>query len=96
MGSGLDQCLPLDWLPENVLLTTSAGAHAVKAGEFMATALMMLNIFGDLDGVLIVPRDAVGEVLLQSMAKVREENVVREKLAGGETLENMFAEHGIL
>ena len=43
MGSGLDQCLPLDWLPENVLLTTSAGAHAVKAGEFMATALMMLN-----------------------------------------------------
>ena len=30
------------------------------------------------------------------MAKVREENVVREKLAGGETLENMFAEHGIL
>ena len=43
MGSGLDQCLPLDWLPENVSLTTSAGAHAVKAGEFMATALMMLN-----------------------------------------------------
>ena len=43
MGSGLDQCLPLDWLPENVALTTSAGAHAVKAGEFMATALMMLN-----------------------------------------------------
>jgi len=27
---------------------------------------------------------------------VQEENVVREKLAGGETLENMFAEHGIL
>ena len=53
-------------------------------------------VFGDLDGVLIVPKDAVPEVLLQSMAKVREENVVREKLASGETLENMFAEHGIL
>jgi hypothetical protein len=30
------------------------------------------------------------------VAKVREENVVREKLTGGESLENMFAEHGIL
>jgi len=53
-------------------------------------------VFGDLDGVLIVPTDAVQEVLSQSMAKVREENIVREKLAGGESLENMFAEHGIL
>ena len=46
--------------------------------------------------MLIVPKDVVQEVLSQSMAKVREENVVREKLAGGETLEKMFAEHGIL
>ena len=53
-------------------------------------------VFGDLDGVLIVPKDAVREVLSQSVTKVREENVVREKLAGGESLENMFAEHGIL
>lgn len=53
-------------------------------------------VFGDLDGVLIVPHDMVKEVLENSMAKVREENVVRDKLAAGETLENMFAEHGIL
>ena len=53
-------------------------------------------VFGDFDGVLIVPKDVVQEVLSESMAKVREENVVREKLARGETLENMFAEHGIL
>ena len=53
-------------------------------------------VFGDLDGVLIVPHDMVEEVLENSMAKVREENVVRDKLAAGETLENMFAEHGIL
>jgi phosphoglycerate dehydrogenase-like enzyme len=43
MGAGLDQCLPLDWLPTHVSLTTSAGAHAVKAGEFLATAVLMLN-----------------------------------------------------
>ena len=43
MGAGLDQCLPLDWLPANVSLTTSAGAHAIKAGEFLVTALLMLN-----------------------------------------------------
>ena len=43
MGAGLDQCLPLDWLPSNVSLTTSAGAHAIKAGEFLATAVLMLN-----------------------------------------------------
>jgi len=43
MGAGLDQCLPLDWLPSNVSLTTSAGAHAIKAGEFLVTAVLMLN-----------------------------------------------------
>ena len=53
-------------------------------------------VFGDLDGVLIIPRDAVQQVLSKSMDKVMEENVVRDKLAGGETLEKMFAEHGIL
>lgn len=43
MGAGLDQLLPLDWLPANISLTTSAGAHAIKAGEFLATAVLMLN-----------------------------------------------------
>jgi regulator of RNase E activity RraA len=53
-------------------------------------------VFGDLDGVLIVPRAIVGETLRLAMDKVREENLVRDKLAQGESLQKMFQEHGIL
>lgn len=42
-GAGLEHLLPLDWLPSDVLLTTSSGAHAEKAGEFVKMALLMLN-----------------------------------------------------
>ncbi|MGH6938604.1 D-2-hydroxyacid dehydrogenase [Hypericibacter sp.] len=42
-GAGLEHLLPLDWLPPNVSLTNSSGAHAAKAGEFAQMALLMLN-----------------------------------------------------
>ena len=43
MGAGLDHLLPLDWLPPKVRLATAAGAHHDKAGEFLSTAVLMLN-----------------------------------------------------
>ncbi len=42
-GAGIDQLLPLDWLPDNVILTNSSGVHIPKAGEFIACALLMLS-----------------------------------------------------
>ena len=35
--------MPLDWLPAGAVLTNNSGAHAEKAGEFMAMAILMLN-----------------------------------------------------
>jgi phosphoglycerate dehydrogenase-like enzyme len=42
-GAGISHLLPLDWLPDHVVLTNSRGVHEQKAGEFAACALLMLN-----------------------------------------------------
>jgi hypothetical protein len=38
----------------------------------------------------------VETVLDQSLQKVSDENMVREKIVSGESLEKIFADHGIL
>ena len=53
-------------------------------------------VFGDVDGVLIIPKEHVEPVLKNALQKVSEENLVRRKLEEGETLEQIFADHGIL
>ena len=53
-------------------------------------------IFGDVDGVLIIPKTNVETVLEKALQKVSEENIVRQKLEKGKTLEQIFSEHGIL
>jgi phosphoglycerate dehydrogenase-like enzyme len=42
-GAGVEHVLPLTWLPPGVALTNNSGVHAPKAGEFAATAILMLN-----------------------------------------------------
>lgn len=53
-------------------------------------------VFGDVDGVVVIPKESVEIVLEQSIKKVSEENIVRKKLEKGDTLKKIFAEHGIL
>ena len=53
-------------------------------------------VFGDVDGVVVIPKESVEIVLEQSLKKVSEENIVRKKLEKGDTLKKIFAEHGIL
>ena len=53
-------------------------------------------VFGDVDGVLIIPRENVELVLEKAFQKVSDENLVREKIISGESLEKIFADHGIL
>lgn len=42
-GAGIEPLLPLDWLPEQVILTNNSGVHADKIRESTAMMLLMLN-----------------------------------------------------
>ncbi len=42
IGAGIEHLLPLDWLPEDVILTNNRGAHAPKTCEYVMMALLML------------------------------------------------------
>ncbi|MBA3518291.1 MAG: RraA family protein [Rhizobiales bacterium] len=53
-------------------------------------------IFGDVDGVVIIPAGIAERAVELSLEKVVAENTVREELAAGEKLAVVFARHGIL
>jgi regulator of RNase E activity RraA len=53
-------------------------------------------VFGDADGVVVVPRAVEDAVVAAALAKVRGENATREALARGEKLADVFRRHGIL
>jgi len=42
-GAGVEHLMPLDWLPEDMLLMNSSGVHGRRATEYAATAILMLN-----------------------------------------------------
>jgi phosphoglycerate dehydrogenase-like enzyme len=42
-GAGIEPLLPLDWLPERVVLTNNSGVHAEKIRESAAMMLLMLH-----------------------------------------------------
>jgi regulator of RNase E activity RraA len=53
-------------------------------------------ILGDLDGVVIIPSEAAEKALQLAMEKVSGENTVREELAAGVPVAEVFRKHGIL
>ncbi len=53
-------------------------------------------VFGDADGVVVVPRAVEAQVIAAALAKVAGENATREALARGEKLADVFRRHGIL
>ena len=53
-------------------------------------------IFGDVDGVVAIPDAVASEVLAAAMQKVTEENNVRDELAAGAKLKDVFDKYGIL
>lgn len=42
-GAGIDNLMPLDWLPREILLTNNTGVHGEKAEESCLMALLMLQ-----------------------------------------------------
>lgn len=53
-------------------------------------------ILGDVDGVVIIPADRSEEVLKLAEAKVAGENTVRDELAAGQPVAEVFRRHGVL
>ena len=53
-------------------------------------------VFGDIDGVAIIPKDAAAEVVRLALEKVDGENTVRRMIEDGETSAAAFAKTGIM
>jgi 4-hydroxy-4-methyl-2-oxoglutarate aldolase len=53
-------------------------------------------VFGDADGVLVVPQPIVAQTLRLALAKVEGENRTRDALKEGALLADVFAKYGIL
>ena len=53
-------------------------------------------VFGDPDGIVIVPAEAVEQVIEKALEKVSAENTVRDEIRSGEALGDIFERHQIL
>jgi regulator of RNase E activity RraA len=53
-------------------------------------------IFGDVDGVVVVPRKIEQQVLVRAFEKVASENTTRDELLKGSTLKDVYARYGVL
>lgn len=63
------------------------GDCVIRPGDF---------IFGDVDGITVVPAELADKALPLALEKVRGENKVRAELARGRSVREVFAEYGIL
>lgn len=53
-------------------------------------------VLGDVDGCLAVPQEIEAEVIERALAKVEGENTVRDVLRAGASIQQVFAEYGVL
>ena len=53
-------------------------------------------IFGDCDGVVIIPKDLIEEVLDRAFALIKDEDRVRDGLLSGDSLEKVYTEIGAI
>ena len=53
-------------------------------------------VFGDIDGIVVVPAELAAEAFPRALEKVQGENRVRDELARGRSVREVFAEYGIL
>lgn len=81
-------------------LDTKGRARMVERDVRVACAGVTVDpgdiIFGDADGVVVIPRAREHEVISRALDKVRGENDTRESLLRGESLASVFARLGIL
>ncbi len=53
-------------------------------------------VFGDVDGVVVVPRKVEDDVLARALVKVSSENITRDELRSGAKLKDVFDRYGVL
>lgn len=53
-------------------------------------------VFGDLDGVCVIPREAEEEVFRKALEKARTENLVEQAIEGGMGAEEAFRKFGVM
>jgi 4-hydroxy-4-methyl-2-oxoglutarate aldolase len=53
-------------------------------------------VFGDQDGVVVIPQAISEQVIARAIEKIDSENITRTELQGGATLAEVFARHGTL
>jgi regulator of RNase E activity RraA len=53
-------------------------------------------VFGDVDGVLVIPQAVEAEVIERALEKVRQENLVRGAIEAGMSTVEAFARFGIM
>jgi regulator of RNase E activity RraA len=54
------------------------------------------GVFGDVDGVVVVPQERLDEVVARATQKLSGEDRTRDELRAGKPLAEVFARHGIL
>jgi regulator of RNase E activity RraA len=68
-------------------ITVEIGAVRVRPGDF---------VFGDIDGVCVVPVESGTEVFTKALEKARGEKLVRKALEEGSSAVSAFEKHGIM
>jgi regulator of RNase E activity RraA len=63
------------------------GTSVVRPGDW---------VLGDIDGLVVVPVELADEAFKRALAKAQGENKVRDELARGRSVREVFAEYGIL
>ena len=53
-------------------------------------------IFGDADGVVVVPQAIADQIFAEALNKVESENSTRRELLAGRSLAEVYAKHGVL
>jgi 4-hydroxy-4-methyl-2-oxoglutarate aldolase len=53
-------------------------------------------IFGDVDGVVVIPRDIASDVVGEALAKIEGENTTRDEIKKGVLLGDVYRKYGVL
>jgi regulator of RNase E activity RraA len=68
-------------------IPVACGGVLVNPGDY---------VFGDADGVVVIPAGIAEEAFTTALAKVEAETTTRDELAAGATLADVFRRHGVL
>ncbi|WP_342833423.1 hypothetical protein [Candidatus Hadarchaeum sp.] len=53
-------------------------------------------IFGDVDGIVVIPQDVLEDVFQLALEKINQESLVRKALENGMPVSEVFQKHGLL